>query len=335
MKKISIFILCTFFIQASGAEASENLFYYFANTHGYDSLKENYRDIDIFSPQTYEVDFAYDVLEPTEEDQKVLKYARRKRMDVMPLVYNTGFSKQLMTQLLADEDGQEKLLDQLIEIADDEDYIGWQFDFENIAHSDREAYTKFVEKAAREFKKERLEFSVAVVPRDKDHDDRPLYVNWSSGYEFAEIAEHVDFMTLMTYDDPDTDGPVASSSYVNNILDYMIDDQNIDPTKISLGVPAYCWQWELGAQSKERSHIYSRVVEKYEASDPIHLRMYIEDLGTEVFFYLDETTKKPYLTWCDNYKSFEEKLDLVDHLDLHGISVWALGQEDERIWDEL
>lgn len=336
MKKIITFaLLATFVYTPQTAEAAQNLFYYFANTYGFESLKDNYRDIDIFAPQVYEVDFAYDILKPGKEDQKVLDYARRKRMDIMPLVYNSGFSKQLMTYLLADEKAQEKVIDQLIDIADDEDFIGWQFDFENIAYTDREAYTDFVEKAAKEFKKERLDFSVAVVPRDTDHDDRPNFANWSSGYEFSEIAEAVDFITLMTYDDPITTGPVASLPYVNRILDYMIDEEGIDPEKISLGVPSYCWQWQLGAQTKERSHIYSRVVEKYEASEPIHIRIYLEDLGTEAFFYLDEITRVPYLSWCDNYQSFEEKNDIVKKRNLHGMSVWALGQEDERVWDQI
>ena len=336
MKKLLTLFVFTFFIPITPqAEASDNLFYYFANTYGFESLKDNYRDIDIFAPQVYEMDFAYDILEPGEEDQKVLDYARKKRMDVMPLVYNTGFSMQLMTYFLADEDAQEKVLDQLVDIADDEDYIGWQFDFENISHTDREAYTEFVEKAAKVFKKERLEFSVAVVPRSRDYDPDDRYQDWSAPYEYAKIAEVVDFMTLMTYDDEAAKGPVASLPFIDRILDYMIEEEDIDPEKISLGVPAYCWQWELGAEKKDRSHIYNRVVEKYEASDPFHIRIYLEELGSEAFFYIDEVEQKPYLTWCDNYQGFRIKDKIVKDRDLHGMSVWALGQEDERIWDEL
>ncbi len=336
MKKL---IILTFLVASMYTpqitEASENLFYYFANTHGFESLKKNHRDIDIFAPQVYEMDFAYDILEPGKEDQKVLKYARKKKMDVMPLVYNTGFSMQLMTYLLSDEDAQEKVIDQLVEIAEGEDYIGWQFDFENISHTDREAYTQFVEKTAKVFEKERLEFSVAVVPRSRDYDPTDRYQDWSAPYEYAEIAEAVDFMTLMTYDDPTTTGPVASLPFVDRILDYMIGEEDIDPEKISLGVPAYCWQWEIGAEKKDRSHIYNRVVEKYEESSPYHIRVYLEDLGSEAFFYFDTETGKPYLTWCDNQESFEEKNKVVKKRGLHGVSVWALGQEDEGIWKEI
>lgn len=334
MKKL-LFTIGIILVSHTSVMASENLFYYFANTYGFESLKENYRDIDIFAPQVYEMDFAYDILDPTDQDQEVLDYAERRNMDVMPLVYNTGFNMHLMTKFLADEDAQEKVLDQLVDLADEGDYVGWQFDFENISHTDREVYTDFIKKAAKEFKKERLDLSVAVVPRDQDHDDRPNFVNWSSGYEFAEIAEEVDFMTLMTYDDPNTIGPVASLPYINGVLEYMIEDQDINPEKLSLGIPAYCWQWGLGAQQKDRSYTYSRVVEKYEASEPIHIRTYLEDFGVEVFFYLDENTQTPYLTWCDNRESFEEKLDIVKDQNLHGISVWALGQEDEDIWKEF
>ncbi len=334
MKKILILILAISGLTNHGSvQASTDLYYYFSNTYGFESIKDNYRDMDIIAPQTYEIDFAFDVLAPGKEEQKVLDYVKRKKnLDVMPLVYNTGFSMQMMTLLLADDDAQEKVIDQLVEIADDEGYEGWQYDFENISHLDREAYTEFVKKSARTFDKERLDFSVAVVPRSRDYNKNDRYQDWSSPYEYAEIAEVVDFMTLMTYDDPTTSGPVASLPFVDRILNYMIDEEGINSRKLSLGIPAYCWQWELGAQKKDRSHIYSRVVEKYEASEPIHIRMYIEELGSEAFFYLDEETQKPYLTWCDNHKSFEEKKRIVKERKLHGISVWAVGQEDERVW---
>jgi len=229
MKKLFLFgFIVSLMYSPQVSYASENLFYYFANTYGFESLKDNYRDIDIFAPQVYEMDFAYDVLEPGKEDQKVLKYARRKKMDVMPLVYNTGFSMQLMTNFLADEDAQEKVLDQLVDIANDEKYIGWQFDFENISHNDREAYTAFIEDAAKVFGKEKLDFSVAVIPRSRDYSKEDRYQDWSAPYEYAKIADVADFMTIMTYDDPTTTGPVASLPFIDRILNYMIDEEDID-----------------------------------------------------------------------------------------------------------
>ena len=105
--------------------------YYYPNINGYESVKDNYRDIDILAPQIYTVDYNLKLGEA--ENETVLNFADKKRMDVMPLVVNQNFDQVLMWRLLSDEDAQEELIDDLIDEAKDRDFIGWQFDFENLA----------------------------------------------------------------------------------------------------------------------------------------------------------------------------------------------------------
>ena len=58
-------------------------------------------------------------------------------------------------------------------------------------------------------------------------------------------------------------------------------------------------------------------------------------LRNRIVEFIMEDQGVKYEVWCDNYKSFELKQDLVNKFGYRGISVWALGQEDKRIWKTL
>ena len=62
-------------------------------------------------------------------------------------------------------------------------------------------------------------------------------------------------------------------------------------------------------------------------------RGFNEELGVEYFIFLRDGIKNEI--WCDNAKSFEIKNSLISEKGLRGFSVWALGQEDNNIWDYL
>lgn len=334
---ILILTLClqwlSFFpIQAVAASSNtESIFYYFPNTDGYKSVKKNYKKIDILAPQIYTV--GYDFKLGDAESKDILKLAKKKRMDVMPLVVQANFNKTLMTQILADTDIQDAIIDDLIREAKKKDFIGWQFDFENIDHLDRDRYTQFVAKAYDAMQEEDLLFSVAVIPRANQYDPNAKTQDWSSGYNIPEIAKVSDFISIMTYDDPRSEGPVASIGYVRRVLDFTL--QDVPAEKVSLGVPLYCWQWQLGGTKKIASVTYdtsANTQKKYKRNGvSTH---YDRNYEAEVFFFVKDDGILNYI-WCDNEKSLSAKLDVVEKYGLRGISAWAIGQESKNIWKKL
>src|SRR5690606_6971692 len=68
---------------------------------------------------------------------------------------------------------------------------------------------------------------------------------WSGGFDYGEIARHVDQMMLMTYDEHwrgGEPGPVASIGWVERVVLYAI-SAGVPPEKIVLGIPAYGYDW--------------------------------------------------------------------------------------------
>lgn len=313
------------------AHASENIFYYYPTKSAYASVKKNYKKIDIIAPQIYTV--GYDLKLGKAESEDILELADKKKIDVMPLVVNANFNQPLMSQILASTTAQDAIIADLVEEAKDRDFIGWQFDFENINHVDRDLYTAFVKRTHEVFKKEKLTLSVAVIPRTTPYDPNSTYQDWSSGYSIGDVAKVSDFVSIMSYDDPKSKGPVASIDYVNKALAFTLKDTPAE--KISLGIPLYCWQWQSGIDGKIASVVYDTAYgtqKKYKKNGV--KKSYSKEHEAELFYFIKDHGI-PNFIWCDNEKSVKAKLGVIKKEGLRGLSAWAIGQESKKIWNVL
>lgn len=334
MKKIvGIFLILITLLVSTPASAKtlESLFYYFPNEKGLKSFKKNYRDIDVIAPQVYTVGFDMKIKEQTKEERKFVRDAKKKKkVEVMPLIVNDQFNMALMSTLLNQPEAQDGIIDFMIKEADDKGYVGWQFDFENLNHLDRDKYVAFVKKTYDRLKEENLKFSVAVIVRGNDYSPFDVYQDWSSAYDYQKLAENSDFLSLMTYDDPNSLGPTASILYVRYILDYMV--KIVPRDKISLGIPLYCWKWTGGV--KTRSTTYDISMEEYDEGINAS-KGYDSILGNEWIKWTNKDNGKEYIAWCDGYKGLKEKISLIREYDLRGFSAWAIGQENKYFWKAI
>ncbi len=303
------------------AHAVEKLFYYFDNMYGYSYFKKNNKHIDVIAPQVYTVEYNLTVSSPS--STKILREAKKNKVKIVPLLVNADFSKVLMSDILINTSAQDKIIEFMIKEADKRDFAGWQFDFENINHLDRDLYTAFVAKTYAEMQKHDLEFSVAVVPRSVPYDPTLTNQDWSSGYDFAALSRHADFISLMSYDDPYSVGPVASLPFKERILGYMM--TQIPPSKISLGIPLYCWKWDAINNKRVGSTTHKLAEEHYKKGSD-KSRGYDPILASEWLRYTDKNGMS-YVTWCESTESLTAKLDMIETYDLRGFSAWAIGQE--------
>lgn len=308
--------------------AAENLLYYFDNVNGYKDFKKNYKAIDVVAPQIYVVEENLEVKSPKSKSLKVVKEAKRKKVDTMPLLVQKGFSKVLMSDILLNENAQDEIIDYMIKEADKQGYVGWQFDFENINHLDRDMYSAFVKKTYEALKKENLKFSVAVIVRSSDYDPTSKNQDWSSAYDYRKLAQYSDFLSLMTYDDPNSVGPVASLPYVERIMKYMITQAPAE--KLSLGVPMYCWHWVNGKRVGSTTH---ELAAKNYRKGKDRSSNFDDVLGAQYFKFTKDNAEN--IIWCDTGKGVEAKQDVVEKYGLRGFSIWALGQGDTKFWNAL
>ncbi len=308
----------------SAAKNSYNylrIFYYREGKNARASLFAHYDSIDVLAPQSYSLNGygkLYGRIKPN-----VLLFAKNRNIKIMPLVTNGNFSRSYRT-LLDNPAYQDTAIAALVNEGKKKNYWGWQFDFEQMDASYRDKFSEFIKRAADTFKKNNLVLSVAVIAQtSSDPNDYPnnLWQKIVGVYDYASLARNADFISLMSYDDPYSTGPVVRYEWLKSAVDYAL--KYIPNEKLSMGVPLYYWQWndQTGARVGigGRQGIYN-VFKNHKVSVNY-------DNNLEAAFLTYWHRSKQYTIWYENAASMAKKIELVVNNKLHGFSAWALGLE--------
>lgn len=322
--------------RVASAATLEKVFYYVPGEGAYVTLENYISKIDVFAPQVYKVS-QDGVLTGKISDVVTQLLAKNPRVKVMPLVFQEGFDRDVMHEMLARPSVQEKVIASLITEAKAKGYWGWQFDFEHMYATDRNWYASFVEDAARAFKKEGLKLSVAVIARTSENPkDLPegSWDYWAGVFDYKRIGAAADFVTLMAYDQPVSKGPVAGLPWVKKVLAYL--EKSVPKSKISLGIPTYGRLWNVDTNMPVRSTGHDKILQ-LEVNELFTQKGYDSTQQTAWITYSEGegTAKKNYKIWYEDIRSFKPKFALAKSRGIRGISVWVIGMEDERIWNNL
>jgi len=259
-----------------------------------------------------------------------LAFAKKNKIKIMPLVTNGNFSKATSQAFLDDSAKQDLAIKSLIDEAKKNVYWGWQLDFEQMDVSYRDKYSAFAAKAAEALKKNNLVFSIAVIAQvSGNSSDYPndLWQKTIGVYDYAALTASADFISIMSYDDPESEGPVVEYQWLKRVLDYSL--KFIPAEKLSLGIPLYYWQWNNTTGARigigGRQGIYN-VFAKHKVSVNYDTEM-------EAAFLSYWHKAKQYIIWYENAQSLTKKIDLIKQYRLHGFSAWALGLELPSIFN--
>ena len=306
------------------------IFYFKDNQKARTSLFKYSHSIDVLAPQAYAIN-KYGVLEGN-IDSTILVFTQKNNIKVMPLVTNKSFSKDTANSILNDPTKQDNAINALVVEAEKQNYWGWQIDFEGMNALSKDLYSAFIKKAGGVLKQHNLILSVAVVaqissnPSDYPND---LWNKVIGVYDYGPLASSADFISVMSYDDPDSIGPVAPYPWLKKVIEYSL--QSIPANKLSLGIPLYYWKWNdtsgklisvggnvgiINTLKKRRvTAVYSSINE------------------APVLKY--KVKKSHYSLWYENAKSMTKKIDLIKEYNLQGFSAWVLGLEVPNIYGAL
>ncbi len=303
------------------------IFYFRDGKLARESLFAHPDSIDVLAPQSYSFNSSGKLIGSVKAD--ILVFAKKSKIKIVPLVTNGNFSRGIYQAILDDPAKQDLAIKSLIDEAKNKNYWGWQFDFEQMDASYRDKYSAFAVKTAEALGKNNLLFSVAVIaqvsgnPSDYPND---LWQKTIGVYDYAALGANADFISVMSYDDPESIGPVVEYSWLKRVLDYSL--KFIPKEKLSMGIPLYYWRWnnETGARVGigGRQSFY-RVLAKHKVSVSYDTEM-------EAAFLTYYHRAKQYTIWYENAASLAKKIELMASYKLHGFSAWALGLELPSIY---
>jgi spore germination protein YaaH len=326
------------------AQDIERLFYYTDNEDAYASLRANIDRISIIAPGGYSVDGEGVVW--GEVDPRVIRLGRERNVPVMPLIVNPGFDQAMLSQLLNNADARERAIQSMVELCRRNGHWGIQFDFENVAMTDRDALTLFYREAATALHGAGFRISIAVVHRPDElagptRYHKWLFRNWRAGYDVDALAQIGDFLSVMTYSQHTRrtpPGPQAGIPWVEDVVAWFL--ERVPPEKLSLGIPTGSQHWYTSQEDRiqpEMALSYSENISWARAMALIERNnaklTWSEEHQVQYAFYDRGGTFE--WVFLENARSFRAKLDVVRKHRLRGFSVWVIGSEDPEIWNAL
>ncbi|HEY4512522.1 MAG TPA: glycosyl hydrolase family 18 protein [Candidatus Paceibacterota bacterium] len=306
------------------------IFYYREGTNARNSLFNNPTKIDILAPQSYSVDSDGNLAGAIETD--VLDFARTHDIKIMPLVTNKGFGQGSLATVLNDSSKQDALVSALINESKKHNFYGFQVDFEQMAVSYKDKFSAFIKKLADAMKKENLITSVAVISKISDNPadyKEGLYDKLIGAYDYSALAGSTDFISVMSYDDPDSKGAIARYEWLQKVVAYS--SLHIPKEKISLGLALYYWSWRNSTQKLISIGGYEGMQNVLKKYDPTYVYSTIQHAP-----YLTYVKNKVRHTmWYENGRSVKEKISIIKAHGFHGFSAWALGLEVPSVFDSV
>ena len=232
------------------------------------------------------------------------------------------------SKVVTDMKAREKLITQLISLCEQYNLDGVNIDFEEMKKEDANDFSQFVREISSTLRKNGYTVSVDVtVPDGSD--------TWSLCYDRYELAEAVDYLILMAYDQYGASskkaGSVATLPWVENNLKKMIDRDGVNNKKIVLGIPLYSRLWKVkDGKVSTTSVVTMKYLDKYLNSSKTS---WLEEDGQYYYENIDGNTWT--VMWMDEKESIIRKLSLIQEYDLAGSAYWMWGYENETFWNDI
>jgi len=265
-------------------------------------------------------------------DEAQLQAARLGFVAPLLVVTNTkpvgGFDSNVAHAILANDQVQNTLIDNIINMMRNKNYYGLNIDFEYIFPEDKDNYNKFLKKVVDRLHPLGYIVMTALAPKTSGRQIGTLY----EAHDYPTHGAIADFVILMTYEWGYLKGPaqaVAPIDQVEKVLKYAV--SVIPSRKIFMGMPNYGYDWTLPfvrgssanpVTNNEAVKLAARVGAKIE---------YDEKVQAPFFTYYSRDGKK-HIVWFDDARSIKARLALIDKYNLAGASYWKINSFFPQNW---
>lgn len=248
----------------------------------------------------------------------------RGKIKLVPLVNNYKGNDDFMRSPAT----RRTAIDNLIRLADERGYDGYKMDFQLIPAEVRDLQTVFIKELHARLKAKGKFLAVDVMP--------PLQIpNEPDAYDYKALAAITDFIVVMAYDRHSAEskpGPVAPYTWVDGLLNHLVNDLKVPSNKIVLGVAAYGYDWidkgAAGATDRPAKVVHDmlrrmKITPEWDDKEKANH-----------FRYTDENGRKHEI-WFEDQKTLPFKIALAKKYKLFGVALWRMGYEEDVWWQTL
>ena len=319
---IFVALCCTQQSYVQAGTKLQRLFYYNDTESAFRDLRQHIDQITILAPTAFNVDaegVVWGAIDP-----RAIDLAEKHKVEVMPLIHNAKFNQALLHKLMTNPASIKRMLSTLVDVCKLNNFVGIQFDFEDLNVADKDLYTNMCREASQALHAHGLEFSVAIVGRASDfagptEASAHGFENWSGGYDLGELAKVTDFVTVMAYG--------KHGKGIIDVIKYAL--KSIPPNKLSVGIPLFSKYWSDGGKRTSLNYESAMgLVDRYKTE----VRWDSTDGVDYAVFHTNGSFQYMYV---EDARGFAYKRDLYKRYNLLGFSAFTLGLEDPKIWQIL
>lgn len=263
-------------------------------------------------------------------DEKYVKIAHRNGYEVWALL--AEFDADRAYAMFTNKTVMDRVINQLVNYALKYNLDGINIDFEGLGLKNKDGLVNFTRELTNKLKAANPLIKVSIDVTKPSSSDA-----WSRFYDRKALADIVDYIMFMAYDEhyqtSTVAGSVGSLPWVEQGIKEIL-ALKVSKDKLILGVPFYLRDFTV--KMGENKVISSRVLRMKQAVDIINQfggNIYFDDVAMQdVGEYFDAEGNR-HLVWLENVKSMGYRLDLINKYDLKGMAAWQLNFETQDIWD--
>ncbi|CAK0765034.1 poly-beta-1,6-N-acetyl-D-glucosamine synthase [Gammaproteobacteria bacterium] len=302
------------------------IFGYYVNWDdaSFSSLKENLDHLDVLIPEWLHLSGADGSLREDEpmRQRQVTQYIRNRypNLSITPLINNWNGAEwdgAQLARLLENSNAREKLIHNLLEYLERNNFQGLSIDFEDIPSSAQPEMLIFMSELYAATRPKGFSLSLSVPALDPQ-------------WHYQKYAKVADFLIVMAYDEhwsSGSAGPIASMGWFAQAL--VKQQTEIPPDKLVVGMANYAYDWPPQGPAQEKT--FGEAILTAKKTDAI-IRFDPEALNP----YFDyEEGKTLHRVWILDAVSLFNQLVTADALHPRGYALWRLGSEDPAIWNIL
>ncbi len=298
--------------------------------HARASFEANKDILDEVSPFWYTTDVKTGALIPDigARDMSLVEAARAADVLVIPTIHNV-LSPEAILPLLRDPERRARHVRAIVDEVLQYNYDGIDIDYEMLPATARDDFSAFMQELSRALKTHDKLLTIAVHAKTSD------WGGWGGFQDWVLLGEICDRVRVMTYDYSwrgSGPGPIAPMAWVGQVADY---GRSVVPAdKLQIGIPFYGYNWGEGENAIAQTWTdIQRLIEAHQPSVNLAARDSSGAIEESWFVYYRNGQRRT--VWFADHRSLAAKLALIEQLDLAGIAIWRLGNEDPQNWDVI
>jgi spore germination protein YaaH len=257
-----------------------------------------------------------------------------------------------MADVVTDPASRTAHVETIVALVEDGGFDGIDIDYEQFAFADdrdswastRPAFVAFIAELAAALRPDGRTVTVSIPPV---YDDGMTNASGYWVYDYAGLAEHVQHIRVMAYDfSGQAAGPISPLEWVQRSIEGTVEAAG-SPDKIVLGIPLYGNNVPIGTEGVcPPDALIGRTAVTIRTVDDLIARRnatpeYNATNGEWSFLYPLEVTdgatsciQTRQVNYVDS-DGARARIDLAIDAGLGGVSLWALGYENDSLWQAI